>query len=905
MMNPTSKRLLCFLFIKIFIITIILLGQNILYAESSPHRILVDTDVDTDDFFAILYLLKLNRTEFDIVGITVSANAWSNAGHGVNQVYDLLHMMGRDDIPVGVGGEGGILDDGTVLSDVGGYFPIIEQGMTTTGGCRYRQAIPKGLGGLLDIDSNYGFRKQFLPQGNRRYTPLRQQTAQKVISDVVSEGPTTVIIIGSHTNFALFFMSNPQLKHNVQHIYAMGGGVRSENPTGCCPANSTAEECQPRQCGNRGNLFTDYTSNPYAEFNIFADPFAAYQVIHSGIPVTLVPLDATNTIPINKKFFETFENNQKTYESQYIFLSLKINRDTWFDDEFYKSYFMWDSFTAGVAISIMRNSRLNETNKNGENDFAVMEYMNITVVTSNKPYGYKSDGSNPFFDGRKTPKFNLTLGGVHSGHVQTGLRDPICIPKIGKGECKDGYTQEISGPDSVRVLVATRAKPNVNIKSKLDREFYVDFLEVLNRPEETGRYNFSSQFPYYKEEFFRPDLSRTHLGKPVVFDMDMSAGDFLSLFYLLKVPMEKIDLKAIIVSPTGWANAATIDVVYDLLHMMGRDDIPVGMGDVYAMNQSDRIFPPVGDCKYVKAIPQGCGGFLDSDTLYGLARDLPRSPRRYTAENSIANGAPRDTDRPELRQPLALEIWQNLTKSLNQDSKITILTNGPLTSLAKIISSDKKSTSLIKEVYVVGGHINRENSSKGNVFTVPSNVHSEFNMFLDPLAAKTVLESGLNITLIPLATQRKLRSFQEILDRLYASAKTPEAMFVKRLLARLQALHRNHKRYTHMDMFLGEILGAVYLGSDRATLNPKLEDEHIRVISEGDESKDGQIIIDKLRGKRIKILERVDSKSYYESFASTLDDKKQSAVIGSFEEQKKKWNTSPSLQQKNNIKDTI
>ena len=39
------------------------------------------------------------------------------------------------------------------------------QGLTTTGGCRYRQAIPKGrFGGMLDIDSNYGFRKAFLPQ---------------------------------------------------------------------------------------------------------------------------------------------------------------------------------------------------------------------------------------------------------------------------------------------------------------------------------------------------------------------------------------------------------------------------------------------------------------------------------------------------------------------------------------------------------------------------------------------------------------------------------------------------------------------------------------------------------------------------------------------------------------------
>lgn len=90
-------------------------------------------------------------------------------------------------------------------------------------------------------------------------------------------------------------------------------------------------------------------------------------------------------------------------------------------------------------------------------------------------------------------------------------------------------------------------------------------------------------------------------------------------------------------SPNGWANAATIDVVYDLLHMMGRDDIPVGLGDMLALNQSDPIFPPVGGCKYIKAVPRGCGGFLDSDTLYGLARDLPRSPRRYVCCRYINN----------------------------------------------------------------------------------------------------------------------------------------------------------------------------------------------------------------------------------------------------------------------------
>ena len=93
---------------------------------------------------------------------------------------------------------------------------------------------------------------------------------------------------------------------------------------------------------------------------------------------------------------------------------------------------MWDSFTAGVAISSMRND------KNGEfgNDFAELQYMNVTVITSNKPYGVH-DGSNPLFDGRTTPKFGLQKGGVHSGHVQTGITDSFCrIKGSNKGRCE-------------------------------------------------------------------------------------------------------------------------------------------------------------------------------------------------------------------------------------------------------------------------------------------------------------------------------------------------------------------------------------------------------------------------------------------------------------------------------------
>lgn len=34
--------------------------------EGRPRRIILDTDVDTDDLFALLYILKLDRSEFHL-----------------------------------------------------------------------------------------------------------------------------------------------------------------------------------------------------------------------------------------------------------------------------------------------------------------------------------------------------------------------------------------------------------------------------------------------------------------------------------------------------------------------------------------------------------------------------------------------------------------------------------------------------------------------------------------------------------------------------------------------------------------------------------------------------------------------------------------------------------------------
>lgn len=98
------------------------------------------------------------------------------------------------------------------------------------------------------------------------------------------------------------------------------------------------------------------------------------------------------------------------------------------------------------------------------------------------------------------------------------------------------------------------------------------------------------------------------------------------------------------------------------------------------------------------------------------------------------------------------------------------------------------------------------------------------------------------------------------------------------------------------DTFLGEIIGAVALAGDDSSLKPTMKLKHIRVIAEGIESRDGQIAVDKKQGKFVKVLENLDPVAYYDIFANELGKKKQSAVVGSFNDQKRIWSTPPENQ---------
>lgn len=70
-------------------------------------------------------------------------------------------------------------------------------------------------------------------------------------------------------------------------------------------------------------------------------------------------------------------------------------------------------------------------------------------------------------------------------------------------------------------------------------------MQVINRPKQIGQLNTRAGFPLYQSVLQKPDFGQELMGKPIVFDMDMSAGDFLALLYLLKLPVELINLKVL------------------------------------------------------------------------------------------------------------------------------------------------------------------------------------------------------------------------------------------------------------------------------------------------------------------------------------------------------------------------
>ncbi len=162
-----------------------------------------------------------------------------------------------------------------------------------------------------------------LPARKTAAAPLAKEDAASHLVRLLSGRRRYVIVeTGPLTNIADALRLQPAIARRIRRIYVMGGAVR----TG-------------------GNVEPGPTSDGSAEWNLFNNPPAAAAVIASGVPITLVPLDATNRAPLTRAFVERLaaqSSDASQLAAAMMRVALSANGDS--------PYYFWDSMTAASLI---------------------------------------------------------------------------------------------------------------------------------------------------------------------------------------------------------------------------------------------------------------------------------------------------------------------------------------------------------------------------------------------------------------------------------------------------------------------------------------------------------------------------------------------------------------------------
>lgn len=219
---------------------------------------------------------------------------------------------------------------------------------------------------------------------------------------------------------------------------------------------------------------------------------------------------------------------------------------------------------------------------------------------------------------------------------------------------------------------------------------------------------------------------------PVVVDTDMSTDDVLALLYLLG--RRDVDVRAVAVSGTGIADCpAGARNARALLASVGRGDLPVGCGRPDPLAGANG-FPPEWRAR--------------ADELFGLK--LPAAPRGRIGD--------------------AVEVLRRGIESA--DGKVTLLSLAPMTDTALLLRSDRDLRDRIASIVAMGGAA----AVPGNIG--PGHERSEWNLWIDPVAAREVVGSGTPITLVGLDATNDVPAtvyLWDVLDRHHAGARAAAA----------------------------------------------------------------------------------------------------------------------------------
>jgi inosine-uridine nucleoside N-ribohydrolase len=190
----------------------------------------------------------------------------------------------------------------------------------------------------------------------------------------------------------------------------------------------------------------------------------------------------------------------------------------------------------------------------------------------------------------------------------------------------------------------------------------------------------------------------------VIIDTDPGVDDALALLLALRSPELKIE--AITPVAGNVPLSLTLPNALRMVEIAGRTDIPVATG--------------------AKA---------------PLFRRLVTATYAH-GENGLGGAVFPEPKIKPVDMPAAEMIRQIVRKYPHQ---MTLITIGPMTNVAVALNADSELASLVKALIMMGGSL-----SGGNI--TPA---AEFNVYVDPEAAKIVFQSGIPITMVGLDVTRK------------------------------------------------------------------------------------------------------------------------------------------------------
>ena len=233
----------------------------------------------------------------------------------------------------------------------------------------------------------------------------------------------------------------------------------------------------------------------------------------------------------------------------------------------------------------------------------------------------------------------------------------------------------------------------------------------------------------------------------------------------------------------------------------------------------------VNSLKILEAI-----GVEDVPVAKGLSKPLLR--KLETAEDFHGKDGLGDSNLPEPKLKLLEKHAVDLIIEKVMNSKkgeFTIVTTGPLTNLGFALIKEPEIAKRVNEIVIMGGAFGISPYGYGNATPV-----SEFNMYVDPEAAKIVLGSGAKITMVGLDVTTKpdtlitMEKYEEI-----SSSKSKPAQIIAKITKKL--IERYGAYALHDPM-------AVAAAIDRSLF--KVEKYHVEVLT-SDGITRGQTVADR------------------------------------------------------------